>query len=457
MAKDKKPAAIEQGWPAANVELWPLERIIPYDKNPRQHSPEQIDLIAKSMIEDGVTAPCLVDEDGILIYGHGRRMAAEKNAFARYPVVVARGWSEEKKRAYRIKDNSYALLSTWSPDLLRVELSELSNAGYDMPLLGFDQVQLVSFLSVPSGADPERTPEPTDKPITKVGDVWLMGKHRILCGDSTKAEDVERIMDGKRPNLMVTDPPYGVNYDPMWRNRVKRQDGSLVGAKAVGEVHNDGRDDWREAWAHFPGDVCYVWHGGLHSSNVQLSLESVELMPRAQIIWAKQQFVIGRGDYHWQHECAWYAVRKGGKGWWAGDRKQSTVWQIDAPSGWRQVTEGPDAHTGIHSTQKPIECMRRPMQNNSRAGDYVYEPFSGSGTTIIAAEMMNRYCLAIELRAVYVDVAVKRWQDFSKGEATLEGDGRTFAEIAKARAKAPGKTKASPGRAKAVKGARPAA
>jgi len=176
-------------WPAATVRMWPLEQIIPYGKNPRQHSPEQVDLIAKSMLEDGVTSPILVDEEGVIIYGHGRRMAAEKNGFTKYPVIVAKGWSDQQKRAYRIKDNSLALLSTWSTDLLRVELGELSAAGYDMPLLGFDDVQLVSFMSVPSGADPEVTPEPPVKPVSQTGDLWLLGAKVKCpkCGKSTSA------------------------------------------------------------------------------------------------------------------------------------------------------------------------------------------------------------------------------------------------------------------------------
>jgi DNA modification methylase len=375
-------------------------------------------------------------------------MAAEKNAFERYPVVVARGWSEEKKRAYRIKDNSLALLSTWSTDLLRVELTELSNAGYDMPLLGFAGAQLVSFMSMPSGADPERTPDLPKKPASRLGDLWVMGKHRILCGDSTNADDVAKVLADHKPNLTVTDPPYGVNYDPMWREGLGRDvdgkaqrvtSGKTVNqfrANATGLVKNDDRADWRAAWELFPGDVIYAWSASLHSGVVQFSLEAANFFARAQIIWNKQTMVFGRGDYHWKHEPCWYAVRKGATAKWAGDRKQTTVWDIQNhnPMGGNRDEE----QTG-HGTQKPIECMKRPIENSSKPGDYVYEPFAGSGTTIIAAAMTNRYCLAIELDPAYVDLIVNRWQDFAKGEATLEGDGRTFAEVAKARLKGSGK------------------
>jgi len=336
--------------------------------------------------------------------------------------------SENQIKALRIADNQLPMLATWSPELLRIELNELQLAGYDMPLLGFDNPQLVQFMAnMPSGVDPEATPEPPAVPLSRTGDIWLLGKHRILVGDSTNAGDVECVLDGKKPNLMVTDPPYGVDYDPNWRNEANRWAGSNVklGAAALGKVENDDRADWTEVWANFPGQVAYVWHAALRSGEVGSSLLSAGFEIRSQIIWNKTRPVIGRGHYHWQHEPCWYAVRKGATGQWQGARDQSTLWDISK----QQTSE-----TG-HGTQKPVECMRRPIQNNSKPGDYIYEPFSGSGTTIIAAEMMNRYCLAIEISPIYVDVAVRRWQDFAKAEATLEGDGRTFSQIAKERLK----------------------
>jgi DNA modification methylase len=197
-----------------------------------------------------------------------------------------------------------------------------------------------------------------------------------------------------------------------------------VAARATGKVLNDDRADWREAWALFPGDVAYVWHGALHAATVAESLEAAGFGIRSQIVWDKGRLVLGRGDYHWQHEPCWYAVRKGAKGHWAGDRKQTTVWQIPHTK----------SETG-HGTQKPVACMQRPIENNSSAGQAVYEPFSGSGTTIIAAEITGRSCHAIELSPAYVDVAVLRWQAFTGGMAVLEGDGRSFAEIAALRAR----------------------
>ncbi|WP_394367202.1 DNA-methyltransferase [Prosthecodimorpha hirschii] len=212
---------------------------------------------------------------------------------------------------------------------------------------------------------------------------------------------------------MVTDPPYGVDYDPEWRERA----GVNTSTAAKGKVLNDDRADWREAWALFPGDVAYVWHAGLFAGTVGESLIASGFKLRSQIIWDKGQLVLSRGDYHWQHEPCWYAVR--GKGHWSGDRKQTTVWAIAKPQ---------KSETG-HGTQKPVECMRRPIENNSSPGQAVYEPFSGSGTTIIAGEQSGRSVYAVELNPAYVDIAVERWQAFTGSTATLEGDDRSFAEI----------------------------
>ncbi|MHA1127336.1 MAG: DNA-methyltransferase, partial [Alphaproteobacteria bacterium] len=233
---------------------------------------------------------------------------------------------------------------------------------------------------------------------------------------------VGRLLGDVKPLLMVTDPPYGVEYDPGWRNQV-----GAAKTKRTGKVLNDDRADWRETWSLFPGDVAYVWHGALHAATVAESLEAVGFKIRSQIIWAKDRLVLSRGDYHWQHEPCWYAVKKTGKGHWAGDRKQTTLWQI--------ASKDQDAQT-VHGTQKPVECMRRPILNNSSPGQAIYEPFMGSGTTLIAAETTARVCYGIELDPAYVDVAVERWQQFSGEAAVLDGDGRSFDEIKATRASA---------------------
>lgn len=266
-------------------------------------------------------------------------------------------------------------------------------------------------------------PEEPAQPVSCLGDLWLLGRHRLLCGDSTEAEDVARVLGEVRPHLMVTDPPYGVDYDPNWRNeRARKSEGMgnrAIGAGAVGVVKNDDRADWREAWALFPGDVAYVWFASLFAPVAANSLIAANFDLRSLIIWDKTRLIIGRSDYHWQHEPCWYAVQKTKTGHWSGDRKQTTVWAIP-----HQKSE-----TG-HGTQKPVECMKRPIENNSSPGQAVYEPFSGSGTTIIAGEMMGRSVHAIEIDPVYIDVAVLRWEKFTGLQATLDGDGRTFAEVA---------------------------
>lgn len=241
-----------------------------------------------------------------------------------------------------------------------------------------------------------------------------------MCGDSTDAGSVFLLLAGATPHLMVTDPPYGVSYDANWRTAAGLTTG---GGNAVGKVANDDRADWREAWALFPGDVAYVWHGGSHSPEVAESLQSVGFEIRNLIVWNKSKFVISRGHYHHRHEPCWYMVRKGATGHWQGSRTETTAWDIDKPT---------RSETG-HSTQKPIDCMLKPMINNSAEGDQVYEPFSGSGTTIIAGEQSGRHVFAMEVKPEHVDVAVKRWQGVAGEKAVLESCGLTFDVVATGR------------------------
>ena len=392
-----------------------VDALIPYARNARTHSETQVAQIAASIREFGWTNPVLVDGENGIIAGHGRLLAARKLGMPEVPVIELSGLSEPQKRAYIIADNKLALNAGWDAELLALEFGDLESLGFDLALTGFgsDEIATLSNLGIRGLTDPDEIPAPPEHATTLPGDVWLLGKHRLICGDSTKLEDVERMLNGVKPHLLVSDPPYGVSYDPAWRERLG------TGAElATGTVMNDDRADWREAWALFPGDVAYVWHGALHAGTVADSLEASGFSVRSQIIWDKTRLVIGRGDYHWQHECNWYAVRKGRKGHWSGDRKQTTVWAIPH----RKSASG-------HGTEKPVECMKRPIENNSSPGQAVYEPFCGSGTTIIAAEMTGRCCHAVELNPLYVDVAIQRWQEFTGEVATLEGDGRSFASV----------------------------
>lgn len=411
----------EQSWPADKIERRNVSDLLPYARNARTHSDEQVMQIAASIREWGWTTPVLVDEANTIIAGHGRVMAANKLGITDVPVMVATGWTDAQKKAYVLADNKLAENADWDMERLKVEMLDLQALDFDMPLIGFSDDELARLLADKTEGltDEDDTPEVPVKGVTEPGDVWICGKHRVRCGDSTSATDVEALLAGVKPHLMVTDPPYGVEYDANWRNEADRANGKPYGARAVGKVANDDKADWSEAWALFPGDVAYVWHAGNMANVVADSLIKTGLNIRAQIIWAKNQLVISRGDYHPMHEPCWYAVRKSKTGHWAGDRKQSTLWQIDKPR---------KSETG-HSTQKPVECMRRPIVNNSSPGQAVYDPFLGSGTTLIAAETEGRVCYGMELNPLYVDVIVQRWQEFTGEEARLEGAGDTFAEV----------------------------
>jgi len=392
----------------------PVERLIPYARNARTHSEAQVALIAGSIREFGFTNPVLVDGENGIIAGHGRVLAARTLGLATVPVIELGHLSDTQRKAYILADNRLAEQAGWDRELLALEAADLDALGVDLGALGFEAGE-IDVLLRSDAPDPreEETPEPLAVTVSRPGDLWELGRHLLLCGSATEPADVARLLDDVRPHLMVTDPPYGVAYDPGWRNTA-----GLSNTKRTGKVLNDTQADWREAWALFPGEVAYVWHGALHATTVAESLVVCGFDIRSQIIWAKERLVLSRGDYHWQHEPCWYAVK--GKGHWSGDRKQTTLWQI--PS------RDQDAAT-IHGTQKPVEAMRRPMLNNSAPGQPVYEPFSGSGTSLIAAETCGRISLSMELDPAYVDVAVTRWQAFTGESATLAGDGRSFAEI----------------------------
>lgn len=406
------------------IEETPVESVKPYAGNPRRNE-TAVAKVAASIREFGFRQPIVVDEKMVVIAGHTRLAAAKVLGLTTVPVHIAHGLSPEKVRAYRLADNRTNEEAEWDFDKLRAELEGLRLDGADLSSTGFDEDEIARALAAGGEGltDPDEVPEAPARAVTVPGDTWILGKHRLRCGDSTSATDVEALLAGVKPHLMVTDPPYGVEYDADWRNKAERKDGKAIGGRATGKVLNDDNADWREAWALFPGDVAYVWHAGLFSGVVADSLIATGFKLRSQIVWANSNFAIGRGDYHWHHEPCWYAVKEKATGHWAGDRKQSTLWQIAKPA---------KSESG-HSTQKPVECMKRPIENNSSPGQAVYEPFSGSGTTIIAGEMTGRSIYAMELNPPYVDVAIKRWQDFTGQAAVLESFGQPFAEVAESR------------------------
>lgn len=355
---------------------------------------------------------------------HACTSRSRPSAPARVPVALADDLSDAQIKAFRLLANKSANWAAWDDELLALEFQELKDLGIDLSLTGFDQTEidevLAEQLAVQGLTDPDAVPALLPDAVSRLGDLWLLGQSRLLVGDATDAADVERLLGHDRPHLMVSDPPYGVAYDPEWRNRA-----GVSATKRTGKVANDNHADWREAWMLFPGDVAYVWHAGVHSRTVAESLEACGLEIRSQIVWAKPRLVLSRGHFHWQHEPAYYAVRKGANAHWQGARDQTTLWSVASA-----IAE--DAAT-VHGTQKPVELMRRAIVNNSAKGEFVYEPFAGSGSTIIAAETVGRRCLAIEIDPRYADLIARRWQSFTGQVATLDGDGRSFEQVTEER------------------------
>lgn len=382
------------------VEERRVEDLVPYANNARTHSEEQIGQLVASIEEFGFTNPVLIDKKNGIIAGHGRVLAASRYGLAKVPVIVLKHLTDKQRRAYIIADNKLALNSGWNLTMLAAEVRHLQQDDYNVEMAGFDGYELEELLrhgrlETELDAEPqmERAEELAAQWGVKPGQLWQLGDHLLLCGDCTKEADVAACVAGSVPTLMVTDPPYGVEYDPAWRTGA----GLTTNRLKMGAVLNDDRADWREAWALFPGAIAYVYHGGLKGAVVQASLEATGFTLRAQIIWAKDRMALGRGDYHWKHEPCWYAVREGRRSERNKDRTQTTLWTIPSRE---------DSGHG-HSTQKPLECMARAIRNHH--SEFVYEPFCGSGTTIMACENLGRKCRAIEISPGYVAVALQRW------------------------------------------------
>jgi DNA modification methylase len=426
-------------WPASRPELWKLERIQPYPNNPRTHPPEQIEQLARDMKEDGVTMPILVDEAGVIIAGHGRLLAAEHNHFEEYPVVIARGWTETQKKAARIKDNQIGLMSGWDRELIKTNLAELKLEGYDLPLLGFPDSELRAWgiaLGIEGATDPDAVPEPPKNPVVRLGDFWKLGNHLLLCGDSTNREHVQMVAGGHKAAMVFTDPPYGVAYRDTgtgaWDEEKKARKRAGLLKPRFEAIANDELTEeelYRFLVAYMTiqplrkDAAQYVCHASLRAHVFREALLETGMTLRSQIIWAKSRPGFNFAQYKWKHEPIYYAVPESGTVAWYGDNTQTTLWEIASESG--AVYE--------HPTQKPVGLAGKAISNSLRSGESIYEPFSGSGSTLIACEMTGRKAWAIEIDPAYVEVAIKRWQDFTGERATLEG--KPFDQVAKARRK----------------------
>lgn len=371
-----------------------LSSIKPNPRNPRTIKDDKFQKLVKSIREFPKMMelrPLVTDDAGVVLGGNQRLKALQELGYKEIPrewVKRASDLTPEEQKRFVIADNVSFGENDW--DVLKEDypLEQLEEWGMDIP--DFTDPGTLE-------EDEYEIPDEIETDIV-ASDLFEIGPHRLLCGDSTVKEKVNLLLAGAIPVLMVTDPPYGVNYDADWRNKADRANGKPYGGRAIGKVNNDNRVDWTETYYHFPGQVLYIWHGDRHAKEVAENIEKANFEIVCQIVWAKNGMVISRGDYHWQHEPCWYGVRKGKRHNWQGDRSQTTVWNIDRPK---------KSDTG-HSTQKPVECMGRPMKNNTKIGDGVYDPFLGSGTSMVAAHQLDRVCYGIEIDPKYCQIIIDR-------------------------------------------------
>jgi len=398
-----------------------LDALIPYARNSRTHSDAQVAQIAASIKEFGFTNPVLIDETGSIIAGHGRVMAARKLAITDVPSIRLTHLTDAQKKAYVIADNKLALNAGWDDEMLAVELTDLKDMGFDLDLTGFSTDEIEALLA-PTGTegltDEDAVPEVPEAPVTVLGDVWLLGKHRLMCGDSTSIDAVEKLMAGGGADMLLTDPPYNVAYEGGTKEKLTIQNDSMG--------DDQFRQFLRDAFVTAntvmkKGAVFYIWHADTEGYNFRGACNDAGLNVRQCLIWKKSSLVMGRQDYHWKHEPCLYGWKEGAGHLWATDRKQTTILEFDKPS-----------RNGEHPTMKPVGLFEYQMLNNTKGGDIVLDLFGGSGTTIIAAEKNGRYGYLMELDPKYCDVIVQRWQEFTGQTATLESNGKPFISLKKA-------------------------
>lgn len=396
---------------ADRIEIWPADKLIPYDKNPRTHSPEQISQIAASIAEFGFLNPILVDTTAGIIAGHGRLQAAKQLGLTQVPVVVLDHLTEAQKRAYVIADNKLALNAGWDDDLLRSEMATLAAENFDLPVIGFSDDELAALLADPNVAegntDEDAVPEVPETPVSKPGDLWRLGNHLLLCGDSTVLANVERVLDGALADMVFTDPPYNVDYGNSAKDKQRGTNRTIM---------NDNLGDSFEKFLYDASvNMLTVCKGALYicmSSSELHTLQKAFIEAGGKwstfVIWAKNTFTLGRADYQRQYEPILYGWKQGIDHFWCGARNQGDVWFVNKP-----------VRNELHPTMKPVELVERAINNSSKSRDIVLDCFGGSGTTLIACEKLNRQCRMIELDPKYADVIVKRWEEFTGKKAEL--------------------------------------
>ncbi len=387
--------------PADKVEQWPIEKLVPYAKNSRTHSEDQIAQLAASIKEWASPRP-----------SWWMRTAAS------LPVMVAKGWSEAQKRAYVIADNKLALNAGWDNELLALELAELDGLGFDVELTGFsdEEIKALMPVEVTEGlTDPDDAPAVQENPVTVPGDVWVMGKHRLLCGDSTSVDDLAKLTNGSLVDMWLTDPPYNVAYEGGTKEKLTIKNDSM----GDDQFRQFLRDAYTAADTVMkPGAVFYLWHADSEGYNFRGAAKDAGWTVRQCLIWKKSSMVLGRQDYQWKHEPCLYGWKDGAGHLWAADRKQTTILEFDKP-----------ARNGEHPTMKPVALFEYQLLNNTKGGDIVLDSFGGSGTTLIAAEKNGRTAMIMELDPRYCDVIVKRWQEFTGKQAKHAETGKPFAEV----------------------------
>jgi len=408
------------------VAWWPLDKPVPYGRNPRVAPEAAVAKVAGSLAEFGWRQPIVVDEQGVIIAGHTRLLAAQRLGLEQVPVHVAAGLTPQQVKAYRIADNRSAQETTWDFGLLPLELTELSDLGYDLDFTGFDPAELASILATGTEGltDPDLVPEVPEAPISQTGDLYVLGNHRLLCGDSTNAKDVQRLMAGKRASLMATDPPYLVGYQGGAHPASAANEGA-----ANKDKHWDTYIDHEhsvEFYVEFlktaleqaltDDAAIYQWFGIMRTEVIWQSWREVGLLPHQVLIWLKTRSVLTYSHFMWNYEPMMY-------GWPQGHMPKVKP-PADAKAVWEIASKIEDGMSGIHPTQKPVETIKRPIGYHTRPGGLIYEPFSGSGTALIAAEELGRTCYAIEQAPQFVDVAVARWEAFTGKAALKERHGK---------------------------------
>ena len=403
---------------ARNIELWPVARLVPYDRNSRTHTDAQVAQVAASIIEFGFTNPILVDSKNGIIAGHCRLRAAQLLKLTEVPVIPLDHLSEAQKRAYIIADNKLAELAGWDEEMLKLELGDLRNEEFNLELIGFSQEEIDDLLDLGEEGgktgltDDDDAPDVAENPVSRTGDLWILGNHRLMCGDSVVLTDVERLMAGAKADLVFTDPPYNVDYTGYTKEKLKIQSDKMTTEEFVAFLQG--------TFASYrvlikPGASMYVCHPSSFQREFQDAIESAGFSVRAQIIWAKNTFAWGFGRYKFQHEPIFYCHVEGESDAWYGDKTQSTLWQEKKPAANR-----------LHPTMKPVELIERALRNSSKAGDRVVDLFGGSGSTMIACEKTGRESALMDLDPKYADVIVKRWQDFTGQQAVHEESGLSF-------------------------------